>query len=162
MKKYLICFLLASCAPPIINQHIEVESEFQYYIDSFESYSGVKYEGSAIFVEQNVLSFYKKDAIGVCIKHNTGNKEIKIDKEYWFLISNEAKEQLIFHELGHCALNRPHQEEILSVLLDDEIYNYPQSIMYPSNFGGVLYGLLRDYYIKELINPEESLTEISL
>lgn len=68
---------------------------------------------------------------GVCLSYPDGKKEILIDETLWNNISNgygcqstecyERKLALIFHELGHCLLNRKHK--------DDKHENYNLSIM---------------------------------
>ncbi|RLA65901.1 MAG: hypothetical protein DRQ88_08470 [Epsilonproteobacteria bacterium] len=46
--------------------------------------------------------------IGVCCRNNN---KILIDENYWNDASQEAKDLLIMHELGHCHLKRPHTPE---------------------------------------------------
>jgi len=41
----------------------------------------------------------------------SGNKEIRVDPVSWQQLGSMRKEFLIFHELGHCALNREHLDE---------------------------------------------------
>jgi hypothetical protein len=164
MKKYLSVFFvfLASCGSQVVNKTNKIDAELQPYVDSFELYSGIQYMGTADLSPPEVIQFYNENAVGVCIVYKNGDKEIKIDNEYWEISSLTVKEQLIFHELGHCALMRNHNSEFLTLSKDDELYNAPQSIMYPYTFGGPLYTILRDYYMQELINEENALTEITL
>lgn len=58
---------------------------------------------------------------GVCLSYSNGQREILIDETVWSLISNapgcngscaERKKALIFHELGHCVLNRDHKDDL--------------------------------------------------
>ena len=53
---------------------------------------------------------------GVCFVYSSGEKEIIIRKSWWDGASGLARESLIFHELGHCALNRDHHNETVEAL----------------------------------------------
>lgn len=48
------------------------------------------------------------EAIGRCLTYEDGTKTINIDKVYWSGSSEIEKEFLIYHELGHCLLERSH------------------------------------------------------
>lgn len=66
--------------------------------------------------------------------------------------NRDAIENVVFHELGHCILNRGHSEKKIADQYGQEI---PESIMYPSEFGH--YPFYREnyvHYIKELFNPK--------
>lgn len=67
---------------------------------------------------------------GVCLSYPNGKREILIDTQIWDLIDQgvgcfgncfERKQALIFHELGHCVLDRDHK--------DDKHEGYNLSIM---------------------------------
>jgi hypothetical protein len=80
------------------------------------------------------------------------NLNIEIDPIFWEEASQTEKEVLVFHELGHCVLNREHNESLISE------QNIPKSIMYPYIFE-TEYEMYRNYYINELKNPETLLTD---
>jgi len=44
--------------------------------------------------------------VGVCQQHTS--KEILIDRKFWESSSQLVKELIVFHELGHCYLNKVH------------------------------------------------------
>ncbi len=47
--------------------------------------------------------------IGRCRRDENGNNEsIAVDPVYWKLATELEKEYVMYHELGHCVLNRPH------------------------------------------------------
>ncbi len=81
-----------------------------------------------------------ENAVGVCY-YVTGN--IEIDKDYWDSVGESAREELIFHELGHCVLNKEHNEYMMG--------DCPASIMYPELTPGC-YDKHKEYYIKELFD----------
>lgn len=64
---------------------------------------------------------------------------------------HDAIQNVVFHELGHCILNRGHDAKMTTDRYGVQI---PESIMYPSEFGERSY--YRDNfqrYIKELFHP---------
>jgi len=77
--------------------------------------------------------------------------EIFIDPDWWYMRSDGVRrEMLIFHELGHCELRRPHVEDTVS--------GRASSLMAPtitiqSSFH---YVVNRDYYLKELFGPSRT------
>lgn len=77
---------------------------------------------------------------------------VVIDRETFFSLDDYSKRALIFHELGHCILNRDHDESINE-------QGYVKSIMYPSLVTqrlGIFYQFLEDYYIEELFSPQSA------
>lgn len=49
----------------------------------------------------------EEDWIGVCIRQVYGY-HIQVKKEWWYLANDNAKKQLIFHEMSHCIIDRLH------------------------------------------------------
>ncbi len=85
---------------------------------------------------------------------NTGTRRIEIIKASWIIKNDIFKEKLIFHELGHIVLNRPHTDKTFP-------NGHPASIMnglgiMPYRRGG---SIVRDYYIDELFNKGASTPE---
>lgn len=65
--------------------------------------------------------------------------------------SHDAIQNVVFHELGHCILNRGHREAKVKDKYGLEI---PESIMFPSEFGDQEYYRSNfQRYIKELFHP---------
>jgi len=73
---------------------------------------------------------------------------IVINREYWESLKDDyCKEQLIYHELGHCLLQLDHDDSTVW----KGSYLVPKSIMHPIHFGCYpFYRDNRDYYINEL------------
>ena len=97
------------------NHHIEYKSDYA----TFE-------------FETDISEAQETIRVGVCIKYNNGDREILINKEAWDTFSDAKKEILIYHELGHCSLNRNHDDSLFnnkktsvmhSILLDENLYN---------------------------------------
>lgn len=132
------CASLLGCGP----QNSRIEQSFQDYVNRFVSAIGVRPDFPMQFTDS--VSY-----VGVCITYSTGNREVLIDKTFWDKASDSGREQLIFHELGHCVLGRGHQK---TTKWNWEFFtNVPISIMYPYVFGGrPYYDRYKDEYIKEL------------
>lgn len=48
--------------------------------------------------------------VGLC-NRAANNRTIIIDQDYWVSRSDNNKELIVFHELGHCSLNLEHQSD---------------------------------------------------
>lgn len=127
-----IILFLSSCAKP----KIIVDPQLAVYVQRFEQALGKKTRFS--------IQFGKLDEglVGVCIDYGD-NVEIKISDYHWPDLDEAHREEVMFHELGHCELGRGHVNGIAN--------GRPISVMYPMNFGDE-YAEHRDYYIKELID----------
>lgn len=77
---------------------------------------------------------------------------IHINPIYWPRFSPFGKEELLYHELGHCALYLPHDLNLISYKGD----NIPASIMFPIAFGEYYYYKdLRSLYKRALRSNSE-------
>lgn len=129
--------------PPL--QVRQVHPEFEPIVSKFESEFGVK-------VKFPVTFFIAEDrAVGTCSYWGDGSRLVRIDLRRWFTLSDTQKELVIYHELGHCSLNQPHDEE------ETEFQNvkgkWPKSIMRSFIFDPIealVYKTNRNYYILEL------------
>lgn len=79
---------------------------FHEYIEDFKKYHQANVDEVPIaFGDVGVYA-------GMCWRLWVGDAfiygYIKVDKKNWYIMSEEQKTNLIFHELGHCALNRDH------------------------------------------------------
>jgi hypothetical protein len=127
MRILILIFLLTGCGKGIEDfikikglsrNKAKTDPIFSEFINSFKLQFNVNVKVPIIFKEMD-----DKHA-GVCYKYSDGYKEININKKYWDLFSQEQKEQLIYHELGHCVFNKGHDDTLLSY---DR--NCPNSIM---------------------------------
>ena len=75
-------------------------------------------------------------------------KEIYIKKSFWDNASTNQRETLMLHELGHCVLNKNHNNSVM----DYEGRSVPSSIMNSYNIGaGLYYYNNKQHYYDELI-----------
>ena len=69
---------------------------------------------------------------------------IKINRAWWKYASDASREELMYHELGHCIIKRGHD----SVITD----GFARSIMYPLHLGEDIYTSRYSLYMAELFN----------
>jgi hypothetical protein len=79
---------------------------------------------------------------------------IIVKRTLWERIGYAQKEYILFHELGHCVLNRPHIETTMG--------DTPVSLMYPEYFSISNYEQHRPAYLKELFTQDNKLLRRSL
>ena len=150
MREVMAFLLLTGCnaAPTFDPRDITgVNPVFTTYVADFEAL----YHGSIGDVPIQFGTTTGTDVIGDCMIWNVSGvkyREIKISEAYWNAISNSSREALLFHELGHCVLNRDHVTTTMW-------YNggiVPTSFMYPYTFfnDGLL--ALKTQYDQELFD----------
>lgn len=125
-----------------------IEPDFLSYVERFQQVTSTDVNIKITYKEQTYPT------IGICYRYETNYKEnnyIEIDPTHWNIMNESFREELIFHELGHCILMRDHD----SLFLDN--VGIPKSIMYPYSFGRE-YNKYKDYYLDELVNPSLNVT----
>lgn len=156
----LLCTILWLISCKKENLRSSIDPELAPFIQSFIE-EGAK-RGVVLSTERlesqlvDMLTATNKDNICGYGDPGTGTSaspsiEIKNTDDCWIDMSDLEKENLMFHELGHALLARPH--------INDKLPNgaSPKSIMCGdgacSNFATLpANGLLRDYYLDELFN----------
>lgn len=116
--------LLASCGA----NRAFVAPEFKEYVQRFEKDYQLKVDHVPISFGDITNSY-----MGMCYIWNDGRAEVHINKEHWDAIETDAgREELIYHELGHCVFLYEHNE---GRTLDKDGYLIETSIMNPYWFG---------------------------
>lgn len=114
MKTSLIItlsLLLLSCSND--NNNL-IEQEILGYFNSFESEAflrGVEIDLDNIDLNAYVENIEKTGVVGQCNSYSDGSKTVVVDEFYWSNASDLDKEYLTYHELGHCVLERDHNDE---------------------------------------------------
>ena len=149
-----ICIMLCDCNRSLLTDprgSHTTNPEFTPYISQFETYLGEPIGDIPIN-----FATLDGDTIGQCIVWDNRWREIKIDPYYWNNMGEEghiededAKLSLLFHELGHCRLNRGH----LNTTLDDNGRQVFTSFMNYYIFFDSSYLESKAYYINELFHP---------
>lgn len=150
MKKLLIILslFLASCAGTMKPKKIySVPAELQPYVDLF-ILEGEK-RGFHMTVDNLIMqinaSFSDTETLGTC--EIFINPTIVIQSNFFYNWGTPInKEQVVFHEFGHCLLGRGHDDT--HILYGSE-YIF-KSIMNSYMFDEYYYGTYRDYYLDEL------------
>lgn len=125
MKHLILIFLALSCGydplkKPKKKRVIIETPELDFYVDRFERFSdkNISIEATGLIIEFADLEGL---TAGICTLQGDKEPHVKIDRDYWATASDAAKENLVFHELGHCILHRGH--------LDDYVDKKPVSLM---------------------------------
>lgn len=168
MKITILAFILiltTACGKKEIKK-VEIDPAFQAHVDEFQqnaSLAGrpVKIDNLVVKAVANLNDLNTNgNTLGVCYtsyRETTdwmGNKKvyatpvIHIDQTDWNNLSSSGRKQLIFHELGHCVIDRPHS-------------NSTNSIMYP--YHNVVQNSFITRYnsmIYELYNPDRTVAAV--
>lgn len=133
IKVMIIGFILTACGhAPVVNIH----SEFSYYVDLFKEES-IK-QNKEVHINdlsiEFVDDFIEENKIGNCLYSTNKTPFITIKKDYWFNVaSDELRQMLIFHELGHCILHRFLHEDtkksIMNTYIQDDLYEHYDEYM---------------------------------
>lgn len=117
----------------------QIEPEFQGLVTAFES------EGN-VAVGHLIVKFGdlpNKGERGICEKSPLSTPTITIDRATWAKQTQLQREKVLYHELGHCVLDRDHNET-----RDD--YNQPISIMAQGEIDSGHYIEAHQNYMDEL------------
>lgn len=122
----------------------KVHPEFVPHVRAFEKLTGIKYQGSMVFVKEPITEggVAKPEIAGQCEYHA---KDIVISVTHWNLYGPAQREALIFHELGHCAAGLRHNPVVRLPS------TCPDSIMYPKVVGEECYQNYRLRYYQQLV-----------
>ena len=143
-----LLILIFSCEKDKI---YNVPANIQPFVDEFLAQAAMR--GVDIDIEELVVEFGEDlmvegvSAAGICTKSRRDPPTIKLDTTTINWRANpSSREQLVFHELGHCVLNRSH--------LDSRLPNGNYvTTMRPTGeqlYGQVLSAFKRVYYLDEL------------
>lgn len=129
---------------------------FNTYVESFNTY-GKSYTGNANFkvtdVPINFGDTENPSFEGVCFTYPaSGKSEIIIRKEWWDSVNDDYRESLLFHELGHCSLNREHQ----NITHESGGRTHKESIMNQIIINPVDYKSYKVQYLTELFTQSNT------
>ena len=93
---------------------VDVDPEFLPYINLFEEEAQSRSVDISSRLENTSITFNDlgSDSAGQCLTYSDGRKEVQINQLKWPTYSEQEKEILIFHELGHCVLDREHDNNM--------------------------------------------------
>lgn len=143
MKKYL-SFLFLVCIGCFHKKIVSIEPRYQSYVDNFVS--DAQKTGRTIEINDLIIKSVPQisdEIIGQCQRGINVTPRIVINYGHWKNFSNVEREELLYHELGHCILNRWHKN-------DTDSLGIPISIMYPYILPEMVYLKYREFFIMEL------------
>ena len=147
--------LFSACRPDEVPPTVyEVPALIQPYIDLFEQEAAKR--GVQLDITNLKVEFEEDlnggDAAGTCTfaTEESPTPHIRLDTTSFNWRNNEYhREILVFHELGHCILDRLHKDDLLP---NGNIASIMRSTG-EQVYGGLLNDFKREYYLDELFNP---------
>lgn len=115
MKKIIVIFLvlLFSCEE---KQNIYiVDSDLSIYVDAFfqqASIHGIEISKENLVVRKSVNVSPKLGLFSI----SDGQRVVEINAYSVNDLNNDYVEAIVFHELGHALLNKPHQDDVKSLM----------------------------------------------
>jgi len=117
MKKlaYIAVLLisLSACTKEQQAYPVSIVADLQPYIDRFVAEGeqrGITVDFSIEGLSAQLVSIATQGVPGQCQQYSEQENELLIDRSFWDFYTEEQREVLIFHELGHCYLNRDHKD----------------------------------------------------
>ena len=120
----------------------KTDQEFKPYVKQFEMYYNNTVKTPIVFGDK-----FEKSVVGVCITYSKHVKIIKINPRFWNKADDYEREALIFHELGHCELDKDHNDSLYEI---SEGHFIPASLMQSNLLDGNTYTTYHSYYMYEL------------
>jgi hypothetical protein len=111
MKYLILLFLITGCGKNLEDfirmgkpalKKAKTDPIFAPFVNSFQEEFNLRVKVPIVF------KTIEKRYAGVCLVYSNGYREININKDLWAYYSYEQREQLIYHELGHCVFNKGH------------------------------------------------------
>lgn len=104
------CMALTSCHEEQI-----VDEDLSPYLERFKTEAALRnitidYDRKPI--EARLETHQKEVALGWCNHDFDNPNKVIVNLVFWNILDDFEKEKLIFHELGHCVLDRPHLDRI--------------------------------------------------
>lgn len=95
----------------------DVDSRLWSYYEQFEEEGrkrGLEIDLRRSQISGEIDEIHENNVIGTCQYGGYSHNHVTIDNAFWSRSSNLGKEFVVFHELGHCFLNRGHKEDSTS------------------------------------------------
>lgn len=98
-------------------QHSTTDPAFLAHIQAFEAEAATQLSEPDFKVGDIPINFgipSDPNFVGVCYTYANNQREVIIRKDWWERSNEKARQALIFHELGHCRLDRGHNDEVIT------------------------------------------------
>lgn len=139
-----IFIFLSGCAGLI--PRFGIHEDFKPYADEFQLYYGKELKSSISYADYIGDT---PEVIGACYRFT---RNILVLRSFWEKATHNEKLFLIFHELGHCELNRGHYDGSTLIEISGTKFIMPVSIMNTYAFDMSDYPEVKQYYINELFS----------
>jgi hypothetical protein len=107
--KYFVIIILCLSLPACSKDQNEIDDRLLPYFNRFVKEASAR--GKVITLDNlagQISEIQENNVVAQCTKFQTKPNLVKVAKEYWQNGTESEKEFYIFHELGHCLLNRDH------------------------------------------------------
>ena len=148
-----------SCSDDDVEEVVEpvafanVDAELVPYFERFQQEAaarGIFVDLVTADIEGVIEEIDEQHVAGQCSYGRFNNPRlVTVDASFWRRSSNLFKEFIVFHELGHCYLNRGHLESSFSNGVCTSIMRSGVGDCFDNYNGNT-----REYYIDELFEPE--------
>ncbi len=111
---FIVLFLmliLSACTDE--SDDIIIDAELQEYFDQFAEEGkarGVTVDYNLVLISARVTNINDRFVAGTCARDSDDVNDIEISRAFWNRVDEFQREYVMFHELGHCYLNREHLE----------------------------------------------------
>lgn len=122
--------------------------EFAPYVARFEQSAAE--QGAPVVVQDLIIRYgamQNPQERAACELTEGETPTIVVRQDTWARLPEAEREELLFHEMGHCVLMRTHEPEL-------KPEGIPASIMNPYMIRGAVYENNRSYYLRELFRPD--------
>jgi Zn-dependent protease with chaperone function len=149
---WVLAALALGCAPRMQHEAFyQVDEPFVQFIHAFEQASAL--QGQPIRIDDLIVSFGSTPTMnetGICEWAEYQTPRVTLNERIWKNLTDDDREEVIFHELGHCLLRRVHHTgEVHGYAGDVRI---PESVMFPYRIDGQVYRDHLDHYHAELFD----------
>lgn len=164
LSLFILLLNLISCTlkqPEEQKQSLYIDPNTSKYVNEFVNSAlkrGLLLDTSnlVVVVVDQIPFINNPNTIGFCSVSNKG-PTVFIKSDFWFNRSEDDKELLIFHELGHCLLGKTHTDGISKAQdknLTSENILAPSSLMNTYHIGGYWYGNNKEIYKDRLFKND--------
>lgn len=124
--------LLATACGKGVETAAEYDETFAPYVEEFNQAAADR--GLSIRVTSLSIEFgaHERPVVASCREKEFGIRSIIVDPDFWSSAPEIAKRRIMLHELGHCILNRDHDDALSE-------HGYPKSIMASRNGGARIF-----------------------
>ncbi len=110
MGLFLLAIILACSGDDSVETDIALEPYFQIFADE-AALRGIEVDYDARRIEGLLQDILDSNVKGQCFRNEEKPNKVIVDVNYWDEANEAEKEFIIFHELGHCFLNREHLDD---------------------------------------------------